>query len=101
MTADTSLDLSVLEGLDFTPACGHSRHSEGGPWHGGDAEFVAVSYHRCALQPGKPPPYFYPCCATWAEHVEYCSAIGATIRCARCGDTAYWEDMVQIVGTLT
>jgi hypothetical protein len=101
MNADTSLDLSVLEGLDFAPACGHSRHSEGGPWHGGDAEFVAVSYHRCPEQPGKPPPYFYPCCAIWAGYVQYCTAIGATIRCARCGTTAYWEDMVQIVSSLT
>jgi len=101
MGTDTSLDLSVLEALDFPPACGHSRHSEGGPWHGGDAEFVAVSFHRCPRQPGKPPPYFYPSCAAWADYVRACIEARATIQCARCGDTAYWEDMVQIVGTLT
>jgi len=101
MNADTSLDLSVLEELDFTPACGHSRHSEESPWHGGDAEFVAVSFHRCSEQPTKAPPYFYPCCAVWADYVRYCTATAKTIQCARCGITGYWVDMVQIVGSLT
>lgn len=101
MEADTSLDLSVLEGLDFKPGCGHSRHSEGSPWHGGDAQFVAVSYHRCPQQPGKPPPYFYLACAPWAEYVTHCTLLSKTIQCARCGDTGYWEDMVKIVSTLT
>lgn len=101
MEADVALDLSVLEALDFPPACGHSRHSDGGPWHGGDAEFVAVSYHHCEAQPHKPPPYYYPCCATWAEWVNTWSARAETVRCSRCGVTAYWTDMVQIVSTLT
>jgi hypothetical protein len=101
MSTDTSLDLSVLEELDFPAPCGHSRHSEGGPWHGGDAKFVAVSYHHCSAQPGKPPPYFYPSCEVWAEYVSRCIEAGALIQCARCGVAAYWEDMVQIVGTLT
>jgi hypothetical protein len=100
MSVDVSLDLSVLEELDFPPACGHSRHSDGAPWHGGDAEFVAVSYHHCQAQPHKQPPYFYPCCATWADYVQHCSATSMTIQCNRCGITGYWEDMVQIVSTL-
>lgn len=97
---DAELDLGVAQELDFPVPCGHSRHGDGGPWHGGDAEFVAVSYHRCSHSPGKPPPYFYPCCATWAEYVRHCTANALTIQCSRCGDTGYWEDMVQILSTL-
>lgn len=101
MNADVSLDLSVLEGLDFAPACGHSRHSDGEPWHGGDAEFVAVSYHQCSAQPHKPPPYVYQCCRTWAEYVTHNTVTFKTIQCTRCGTTGYWEDMVQIISALT
>lgn len=101
MQLDTSLDLSVLEELDFPAACGHSRHSEESPWHGGDAKFVAVSFHYCSGLPDQPPPYVYPACAAWAEYVMQCSADHALIQCARCGTAAYWEDMVKIIGTLT
>ncbi|MGZ4659644.1 MAG: hypothetical protein ACXVYB_00025 [Arthrobacter sp.] len=97
---DTELDLELSEELDFPIPCGHSRHGDGGLWHGGDAEFVAVSLHNCQAQPGKPPPYFYPCCARWAEYVTRCTANSLTIQCSRCGTTGYWEHMVQIVSTL-
>lgn len=97
---DTSLDQELAEELDFPVPCGHSGHNTGGQWHGGDAQFVAVSYHRCPAQPGKPPPYYYPCCAVWAGHVLRCTAQGLTIQCARCGDTGYWEHMVQIIRVL-
>ena len=101
MGTDTSLDLEVLEELDFPPACGHSRHDEASPWHGGDAKFVAVSYHYCSALPDRPPPYYYPACTVWAEYIMRCSADHAMIQCSRCGTAGYWEDLVQIVGTLT
>lgn len=100
MSADLSLDTSVLEELDFPPACGHSMHSEDNPWHGGDAKFVAVSFHRCSGHHDKPPPYFYPACTVWAEYVMECTAQSKTIQCSRCGVSGYWEDMVQIISTL-
>jgi hypothetical protein len=100
MDADVALDLSVLESLDFAPACGHSRHSDGAPWHGGDAEFVAVSFHNCQAQPHKSPPYVYQCCATWADYVTHNTLTSKTIQCSRCGVTGYWEDMIQIISTL-
>lgn len=100
MSTDLSLDTSVLEGLDFPTACGHSMHSEESPWHGGEAKFVAVSFHQCSGHQDKPPPYFYPACSVWAEYVQYCTANSKTIMCSRCGVTGYWEDMVQIVSTL-
>jgi hypothetical protein len=100
VATDTSLDLSVLEELDFPAACGHSRHSEESPWHGGDAKFVAVSFHTCAAWPDKPAPYYYPCCTVWADYVTHCTMNSMMIQCSRCGDTGYWEDMVQIISTL-
>ena len=101
MNTDTSLDLSVLEELDFPPSCGHSRHDEGSPWHGGEVKYVAVSHHYCSALPDRPPPYFYPSCTVWAEYVIQCSQAGALIQCSRCGTAGYWEDLIQIVGTLT
>jgi hypothetical protein len=100
MSVDLSLDLSVLEDLDFPPACGHSMHSEESPWHGGEAKFVAVSFHACPSHPDKPTPYYYPSCTVWAEYVMYCTKATKTIQCSRCGVAGYWEDMVQIVSTL-
>lgn len=100
MSTDLSLDTSVLEELDFPPACGHSMHSEGSPWHGGDAKFVAVSFHRCTGHHDKPPPYFYPACTVWAEYVMESTAESRTIQCSRCGVSGYWEDMVQIISSL-
>lgn len=101
MEPGVSLDLSVLEELDFPASCGHSRHSDGAPWHGGDAEFVAVSFHACAGRPDVPPPHIYPCCRAWAEYVLYCTAADKSIMCARCGVTALWAELVTIVSTLT
>ena len=95
-----SLDLSALEELDFPTPCGHSRHSDGAPFHGGDAEFIAVSYHTCPAHPGKTAPYFYPACAVWADYVIYCTKTERTIQCSRCGEHGYWEDMVRIISTL-
>jgi hypothetical protein len=100
MQTDTSLDLSLLEELDFPTACGHSRHSEASPWHGGDAKYVAVSFHQCTALPDRPPPYYYPACAVWAEYVMDSIRAGGAIQCSRCGSAGYWEDLVQIVSTL-
>lgn len=101
MATDLSLDLSALEDLDFPVPCGHSRHGEGSALgHGGDAKFVAVSYHRCSARP-MPVPYYYPSCEPWADYVNEATANNETIQCARCGDVAYWADMVQIVSKLT
>ena len=100
MDTALSLDLSVLEDLEFPTPCGHSRHSEGGPFHHGDAKYVAVSFHNCQAQPGKPPPYFYPACATWANYVTLCTETSQMIQCSRCLDIGYWEDMVKIISTL-
>ena len=99
MTTDLSLDFSVLESLDFPTACGHSMHSEESPWHGGEAKFVAVAYHNCPYH-AHPSPYFYPACSVWANYVKHCIEQSLTIRCARCGEQGYWEDMVQIVSVL-
>lgn len=100
METGVSLDLSVLEELDFPAACGHSRHSDGAPWHGGDAKFVAVSFHACSGHPDKPVPYYYPSCAQWADYVRYNTALSKVIQCSRCGVSGFWEDMVQIISTL-
>lgn len=101
MSTALSPGLSALEELDFPVPCGHSRHGEGVSGHGGDAKYVAVSYHRCQAQPAKQPPYYYPCCEPWALMVQALTAAGEIIQCSRCGEAGYWEDMVGIVSTLT
>lgn len=99
MTTDLLPLQSSLAELDFPAPCGHSRHDDG-PGHGGDAEYIAVSYHVCAGQPEHEAPWIYPCCATWAEYVLARSADGMLCQCARCGTRGFWSEMVQIVSTL-
>lgn len=101
MSTDLLLDLGALEDLDFPASCGHSRHSEESTWHGGDAEFVAVSLHDCAGHPDRPAPYFYPACRIWAEYVLFATANFEKVRCVKCGTTGLWPDMVRIVSSLS
>jgi hypothetical protein len=102
MMADTELGTECLEELDFPVPCGHSCHSPESPWHDdGAAEYIAASHHDCPAEPEKARPYYYPCCAQWAQFVLRCTAEGRMMRCARCRQTAYWSDVVTIEGTLT
>lgn len=102
MSTATELGTECLEELDFPVPCGHSCHSPGSPFHdGGDAEYIAASHHDCPAEPDKARPYYYPCCAQWAEFVLQATAMGGRIMCARCGQKGYWADYVTIEGTLT
>jgi hypothetical protein len=101
MTAtDTSLDLLVLGELDFPVPCGHSRHSEDPLRHDGKATHVAVSFHDCPKRPGSAPPYFYPCCVSWAAFVTMASAADEQLFCSLCGQLGRWREFVKIVGPL-
>lgn len=100
MSTDTAVDPSVLQGLDFEVPCGHSQHNKDAPAHEGDAKFIAVSYHMCPAE-NKPSPYYYPCCAPWAEYVLMARSYGAAIQCSRCGERGLWSDFVHIIDTLT
>lgn len=100
MQTDTSLELEVLQDLDFPVPCGHSTHNEGSPRHDGPATHIAVSYHRCPERGPMPYPYYYPCCTRWAAYVKLCHAENARIICAKCGLAGFWSDFVQIVGPL-
>ena len=96
-----TVDLSVLEDLDFPVPCGHSRHDTGDFMHDGPAEFVAVSYHDCPDTPDSRAPYYYPCCAVWAAYVTINGQMGRTIQCSRCGQHGEWAEFVNIIDTLT
>jgi hypothetical protein len=98
---DTAVDPMVLEALDFAIPCGHSQHGMEGSSHEGDAEFIAVSYHKCPATPEKPYPYMYPCCAVWADFIKLATEYQAVMECARCGEYGLWSEFVQITGTLT
>jgi hypothetical protein len=97
---DTSVDLSLLESLDFPVECGHSQHESGDFTHDGPAEFIAVSYHDCPARPDSPPPYYYPCCAVWAAYVTVSGQLGRTMMCSRCGAQGKWTDFVNILDEL-
>jgi len=101
MTTGTAVDLQVLQTLDFAVPCGHSQHGQEDMIHDGDAEFIAVSHHRCPAEPDKSFPYFYPCCSGWAAFINLVSGQGREIVCVRCGEAGLWSDFVQITGTLT
>jgi hypothetical protein len=101
MDLDTTLDLSVLEGLDFPVPCGHSQHSTSESTHDGPAEFIAVSYHDCPSNPHKAAPYYYPCCAVWAAYVMVNGQLGRLIMCSRCGQQGEWREFVNIIDKLT
>jgi hypothetical protein len=100
MRTDTSLDLSVLEQLDFPVPCGHSRHSGDPIRHGGAATHVAESYHKCPKRPGLEYPYRYPCCSDWARFVLTAIAHDGQIMCQLCGELGYWAEFLRIVGPL-
>lgn len=97
MDLDTTLDLSVLESLDFPVPCGHSQHGTSEFTHAGVAEFIAVSYHDCPAAPAKAAPYYYPCCAAWAAYVINNGKLGRLIMCSRCGTVGEWADLVHII----
>lgn len=97
---DTAVDASVLEALDFDVPCGHSQHSERDFTHDGPAKFIAVSYHNCPAAPEKPAPYFYPCCAVWAQFVAMNRANDRDLVCTRCGQLGSWREYVNIIDQL-
>ena len=94
---DIAVDPSVLESLDFPTPCGHSQHESADFTHGGEAEFIAVSYHDCPGRPDSPPPYYYPCCAVWAAYVIVNGQLGRSIVCSRCGQQGEWAEFVNII----
>ena len=97
----TATDTSVLESLDFPVECGHSQHHNSEFVHDdGPAAFVAVSYHDCPREPGHQPPYYYPCCATWAAYVIVNGQMGRHLVCSRCGQYGEWAEYVNIIDTL-
>lgn len=96
----TVVDLSVLESLDFPVECGHSQHANNDFTHEGPAEFIAVSYHDCPGVPDCQPPYYYPCCATWAAFVQMNGHLGREIICSRCGQQGSWAEFVNIIDQL-
>lgn len=97
---DTSVDLSLLESLDFPVECGHSQHHTGDFTHHGPAEFIAVSYHFCPAKPESPPPYYYPCCAVWAAYVTINGQTDRNMMCSRCGEQGKWADFVNILDAI-
>lgn len=101
MNLDTTVDLSVLESLDFPVPCGHSQHDNNEFTHDGPAEFIAVSYHDCPETPMKAAPYYYPCCAVWAAYVIVNGQLGRSIMCVHCGQLGEWRDLVNIIDKLT
>lgn len=101
MTAhDTTVDLSVLEELDFPVPCGHSQHMDRDFTHDGPAKYIAVSYHDCPGAPGQPAPYYYPCCAVWAAFVTLNRLNQREIICSRCGQHGEWAEFVNIIDSL-
>lgn len=102
MSTATELGTECLEVLDFPVPCGHSCHGPDSPHHDdGSAEFIAASHHDCPADADRARPHYYPCCARWAQFVLRSTAEGLRMRCARCGETALWGDVVTIEGTLT
>lgn len=98
MEADTSLEVSALEELDFEIPCGHGSHDTNrGNHSAGNAEFVALVTHSCSARPDLHGSQ-YPCCAGWAAKVT--AQQDQWWTCPACRDTLPGSEMVVILGPL-
>lgn len=101
MEADTSLDLSVLEDLDFPVQCGHSGHAStiasNYGRHRGTATHVCRVLHHCPVRPDAFGTT-YPACTTWAEFVV--ANEENAWECPRCKEWMPFGEAVMVVGPL-
>lgn len=93
--ADTALDLSVLEALDYDMPCEHSCHQNPG-WafqHGGTAYYWMGIRHTCSTGVD-----MYAACKPLGDW--FTARADKRITCLTCGHTDYGRDMVAVIGRI-